>query len=390
LGTFALLWWMPAAPRSKPPPDHIQLEYITLPRQAKKTPEKPAPKARPRVAGSPQEKRKAGSRKPTRPERRREKKIAERPDPAEPPDSVVRRKRPSLDEMIRSQAWVPPPPVRTLTNRDATFVQHPDGSVTLRSRALARAILGARVDNRFTVHDGRIRDGSDTAEAIGKRLASQLPRLGARSPQGVDLGRMNWYASRLASTCSIYAEDRNAAAPSGVYIVIDSSGSMQQDFYTSPATTCGYSVAVSALQANEDTRVGVINFSWMNHFVGETRDLGRIADGITRAVGGETYLPGKSIRKYVDGGGRKDIVVITDSHIRNYEQSLPHFKDVLARDPRNQGILIVIGDERFTNSAAIRRFIWAGFKIRHHTRFKSKLDEHPDRRPRPRPFRFTM
>lgn len=382
-GVLLLMLQFPPPPPPAQPPEHIEVTTITLPRpEPRSSPARskatPDPEARPRPAPRPAL-RVEPSAEPPEP-------VA---PPAPPPPRVAQPAPPAPEEPLVPRPPPPPAPA-TITNRDGSWVRHPDGSETLRNPALARRVPGATVDESVRVdRRGRIRDGRNSARNTEKRVASLLPRPGGRSPRGVDLGKFGWHALRQGANCGIYTGNGEQPAPDGVYILIDSSGSMERNLYTSPATTCGYSVALSAIEASEKTRVGVINFSSMHHVVPETRDLGRIADGITRAVGGATILPAGRLKDYVAPGGRKDIVVISDSHIINHRSALPYFQDVLERDPRNQGLLIVIGEDRMADASVIRQFIRAGFKVRHHSPFD--LNAPPaDRRPKPRPYRFTL
>ncbi len=373
-------WSTPAVPIQ--PKEPIAFEFIRLPKPSTAVAPKAPVKAKPKKSIRQQKSSEKNS-------------FRTRTDSPVPRMRLERPK--TMGEMFGS--WRPKPapraPPAKRRDRAGQFVEYQDGSVTLRNAELARsahrpaAEAGVQVDESISVDDqGRVHDGSETVATMEKKLLAQIPRLGAHSPAGLDLGRFDWYAKTLGASCGIYRDGQVKGSPDGVTLVIDSSGSMTKNRYTSPATTCGYTVALSAIESNQSTGVGVINFSSLDHVVAETRDLGLIADGITKASGGGTFLPGLQLKNYIKSKGRRDIVVITDSHIQNYRSALPHFREALARDPRNQGVLIVIGDRSFTNDAAIRQFIWAGFKVQYHARLDR--DKIPDSRPIPRPYRSTL
>ncbi len=348
----------------------------------------------PALPKQPAAKRAPGIKRPSPKPRRTQ--VATRRTAAPPPTPVadrseqtlVRRTKPRTAPLAQL-APSDPPLFIPQTNPEGTFIKNPDGSVTLRNPSLARPIPGAKQNQRVRVtRDGRIDTGRTSKENIQRRLAGMLPNVGARSPKGFDLGRMAWNAGRLAATCGVYGESSAGPAPAGVSIFIDSSGSMGRNFYTAPATTCAFALAKSAIQASDTTRVGVVSFSDVNHVVPQTRDLGRIADGLAHSLGGETLMPGPSVPGLVPTGGREDIVVITDTLISNHETSLPYYKQVLSRNRLNQGLLIIVGDGRWASPEVIRKFVWAGFKVSHHRKFD--LNETVDPRPQPRPKRYSL
>jgi hypothetical protein len=380
-GVYLALDQWPQSPAPEPPPEPLRVEMIDL-----KKLESPA-LAKPVSA-------KPGIKRPSPKPRRTQVAAQKAPEPV--PSAGTDKPAQTLLRSTQAQAPEPnlppisaPAVIATQTNPENTFVKYPDGSVTLRSPSLARPIPGSVQNQRVRVSkDGRIDDGRNSKKNTKKRLAGMLPNVGARSPKGFDLGRMDWNAGRLAASCGVYGETKAGPAPAGVSIFIDSSGSMGRNFYTSPATTCAYALAKSAIQASDSTRVGVISFSDVNYVVAQTRDLGRISDGLAHSLGGKTLMPGPSVPGLVPKGGREDIVVITDTLISNHEQSLPYYKQVLARNRHNQGLLIIIGDGRWASAEVVRKFIWAGFRVSHHRKFD--LNETVDRRPQPRPKRYSL
>jgi len=163
----------------------------------------------------------------------------------------------------------------------------------------------------------------------------------------VDLERMSRAASGAPYNCRIYPDALmfEPEEPVALYIVIDSSGSMTKNKYTSKATRCAWAAAESALE--HGIPVGVINFSDKLYIAEEGTDEQRIAEVICKSQRQETLLPEQQLEEIVaDSGARRDLLLISDGVIQNLDAALPHLQSVLQRNPNNRGIALLIDQWR--------------------------------------------
>ncbi len=253
-----------------------------------------------------------------------------------------------LEETLR----VAEKPVIVEANAKGSYLRYADGSTTVRSPDLGHFPIPEKTPiNDVSVHE----DG-------------YISGLGDRIPKHIDMEKFARYASLSPQECDLYSGDNRHYEDKEEYrtidalnIIIDSSGSMGVNFYTAPATTCAYKAALSTLRNN--ARVAVFNFSDDTYVVTETRNIEKIALGIAISQKGGTFLPESDLENLIHDGGRKDIAIITDTQIKNYEQALPYFKKAIDRNPENKGYLIVIGDPKIANEEVVKGFQSIGFTV---------------------------
>lgn len=135
---------------------------------------------------------------------------------------------------------------------------------------------------------------------------------------------------------------------------------MDSDYYNAPATTCAYLVALSALRA--EAKVAEINYSEQLYVINETSDKKLIAREITRQEKRGTRLPEKELEEIVRSDGRKDLIIVSDGVIYNYDRAQVHFEKVLNLNLGNKGYFILIGKENKRNYF----FKEIGFEIIYH------------------------
>ena len=179
----------------------------------------------------------------------------------------------------------------------------------------------------------------------------------------VDLERLSTAASGAPYNCRVYPDALmfEPEHPLALYIVIDSSGSMNKNKYTSKATRCAWAAAESALE--HDIPVGVINFSDKLYIAEEGTDAQRIAEVICKAQKQETLLPEEQLEEIVtDSGARRDVLLISDGVIQNLDAAVPHLQSVLERNPNNRGIALLI--DHWTNGQNTRKALHGiGFRV---------------------------
>ncbi len=176
----------------------------------------------------------------------------------------------------------------------------------------------------------------------------------------IDVDRLGENAAKSPDICNIYAAAEQY--PDALYIMIDSSMSMDKRLYSAPAVTCSYRAALSAW--NGGALVGVINFSASAFLIEPTRNKQEVAAGISLWQGKATYLPA-DLEKIINYP-RADILIVSDGYIDHYWDALPRLEAILQRQAVNQGSFIPIGDEQnedFFRSNILQEFAGAGFRI---------------------------
>lgn len=235
-------------------------------------------------------------------------------------------------------------------NQDLSLCVYEDGDVQQIHPSLAQA-LGERVERGelVAVTDAELEgfreqfrqtptavDGAD-----GMQVYRNYGRLAGR--HDVDLERLSEAASGAPRDCRVYPDALlfEEVTPAALTIVIDSSGSMNKNHYTSPATRCAWAAAQSAL--DHAIPVGVINFSEKLYVAEESDDSQYIAEVICKSQKKSTVLPEEELLDLVvDDGSRRDLLLISDGHIQNLDAALPHLQTVLDRHPTNRGLALLI------------------------------------------------
>ncbi|MDP7112373.1 MAG: hypothetical protein QGH45_10425 [Myxococcota bacterium] len=198
-------------------------------------------------------------------------------------------------------------------------------------------------------------DGAD-----GMQVYRNYGRLAGR--HDVDVDRLSRAASGAPRDCRIYPDALlfEEAQPAALYIVIDSSGSMNRNHYTSPATRCAWAAAKSAL--DHEIPVGVINFSEKLYIAEESEDEQYIAEVICKSQKKSTILPEAEFPgMVVDDGNRRDLLLISDGQIANLDAALPHLQSVLERHASNRGIALLINSA--FHQTAQRPLQGIGFRV---------------------------
>jgi len=164
----------------------------------------------------------------------------------------------------------------------------------------------------------------------------------------VDLERLTDAAAGAPHSCRIYPDALRGfdEEPASLTILIDSSGSMIKNLYTSPATTCAWAAAKSALDAG--IAVGVINFSDQIYALEASTDEQRIAEVIGKQQQRNTFLPEEQLEQLVADEGRRDLFLISDGRIANTTSALPHLESVLGRNEANQGFAVMLESDPAT------------------------------------------
>lgn len=178
----------------------------------------------------------------------------------------------------------------------------------------------------------------------------------------VDLERLTRASAGAPRSCHIYPDALRGfeEQPQSLTILIDSSGSMIKNLYTSPATTCAWAAARSAL--DQGVRVSVINFSDKVYTVEATDDEQRIAEVIGKQQRRDTLLPEEQLEELIAIDGRRDLFLITDGRIANASAALPHLESVIQRNPSNQGFAVMLESDPATRK--IRDDLHAiGFRV---------------------------
>jgi hypothetical protein len=230
---------------------------------------------------------------------------------------------------------------------DFTTCVYETGDVTEINPALREALVGGpQRENLVAVSDAALQQ---YREQFHQPAPMHEPETGmpVYSNYGhldfqVDLGKLTKAAAGTPRNCSIYPdalkfEDEQ---PKALYVLIDSSGSMVKNKYTSPATRCAWAAAKSAL--DHGIPVAVINFSDKLYVAEPSMDAQRVAEVICKAQRNETLLPEEQLEEFVAGEGRRDLVLLSDGRIQNFDAALPHLAEVLDRHPTNRGLALLI------------------------------------------------
>jgi len=159
--------------------------------------------------------------------------------------------------------------------------------------------------------------------------------------QSVNLDKLSKNAAKSPRTCDLYDYDMTAdiEKPEALYIVIDSSVSMEDNIYNSRSTTCAYMAAQSAI--DKGIKVSVINFSDKIYYAKETLNKQVVAEVICKNQKGYTVLPEAELEQLVTAGGRKDFLLISDGEIANLDTALPYFSNVINRNLNNRAVALL-------------------------------------------------
>jgi len=185
-----------------------------------------------------------------------------------------------------------------------------------------------------------LREQARKAASSGTQVYSNYGVL--KSLQKVDLNRLAAAAQGAPYSCSVYPNALNSVDedPAGLTIIIDSSGSMIDNMYTSPATRCAYAATRSAL--DHGIPVSVINFSEKLYYAESSMDEQRIAEVLCKQQKSSTFLPEEQLEELVDPGGRRDLMLISDGVFANTDTAMPHLESVLHRHAANQGFAMLL------------------------------------------------
>jgi hypothetical protein len=251
---------------------------------------------------------------------------------------------------FRRRAAPPPRAPRATCNNDYTHCVFEDGHEHEISPSLVPSVVGSDPDGRFdalsdaefqSFRDGRRTRPDADGTADGMPVYSNYGRF--PNLYEVDLERMAASAAGAPYSCAFYPHHLNAfdEEPAALYVIIDSSGSMVDNKYTSPATRCAFRAAQSALEYG--IPVGVINFSEQVYYLEESTDEQRIAEVICKDQKKNTMLPEEQLVELIVDGGRRDVFLVSDGEIANLGAALPHLESVLARNPANRGVAALLG-----------------------------------------------
>ena len=304
-------------------------------------------------------------------------------DPAQPPrsftieDIMVRdegQQQLSTSTAVRqnlsSQQAQPAPASRApegVCSADFSTCVYETGLVTEINPALRDSLIGGPVDdNLVAVSDEALQQ---YREQFHQPAPSYEPETGmpvysnyGRLDFQVDLGRLTKASAGTPRNCSVYPDALKFEKedPKALYVIIDSSGSMVKNKYTSPATRCAWAAAKSAL--DHGIPVGVINFSDKLYVAEPSMDEQRLAEVICKAQRNETRLPEEQLEEFVDEDGRRDILLLSDGVIQNLDTALPHLDLVLNRNENNRGIALIIDPSH--NLEDVRRELHLiGFRV---------------------------
>ncbi len=230
---------------------------------------------------------------------------------------------------------------------DFTTCVYETGDVTEINPALREALVGGpQRENLVAVSDAALQQ---YREQFHQPAPTYEPETGmpVYSNYGhldfqVDLGKLTKAAAGTPRSCALYPDALKYGdePPKALYVLIDSSGSMIENKYKSPATRCAWAAAKSAL--DHDIAVGVINFSDKLYVAEPSMDGQRVAEVICKAQERETLLPEEQLEEFVAADGRHDLVLLSDGNIQNFDAALPHLAAVLGRNPSNEGLALII------------------------------------------------
>jgi len=296
----------------------------------------------------------------------------QQPGPPAPPSTDDRvADEQTADERPRTPLYLPrysafkrraSPPARApraTCNSDYTHCVYEDGHTHEIAPGLVESVVGSDPDGRFdALSDAEFQAFSDARrtrpDATGADDGMPVYSNYGRFPNlyQVDVERMARSAAGAPYSCAFYPHHLNAfdEEPAALYVIIDSSGSMVDNQYNSPATRCAFRAAQSALEYG--IPVGVINFSEQVYYLAESTDEQRIAEVICKDQKQNTMLPEEQLVELIVDGGRRDVFLVSDGEIQNLGDALPHLESVLARNPANRGVAAIIGTQRHSRPIA--------------------------------------
>lgn len=150
-----------------------------------------------------------------------------------------------------------------------------------------------------------------------------------------------------------------------LYIVLDSSGSMVDPTKSVAPAVVG-SFAASECAFNKGASVAACNFSSDGReiVVRETRDRDQIGEALVSYIGGCTNLPTTGlIRMLRRKHNPKHVLLISDSHIHNFEQALPYLRGLMQSNPQNTGSLFLVGAGRNDVTEELEKIGFCVFEI---------------------------
>lgn len=175
-------------------------------------------------------------------------------------------------------------------------------------------------------------------QAARARGLPGLQRRALSDQQAGDGGR-HLTNSRGTKQC----EPQGQRAPDVVFVLIDSSGSMDRE-RQDQAISCAHQYAMAALQRG--AAVGVGNFADQAAFTQPTRDMVEIDAALrSRANGMGTVLPSKALAGLIDrhAGRSADLVIVSDGYLPNYREAMPWYSYYMALSDDNRGYLYTVG-----------------------------------------------
>ncbi|MBU4502705.1 MAG: hypothetical protein KKA79_08965 [Nanoarchaeota archaeon] len=153
--------------------------------------------------------------------------------------------------------------------------------------------------------------------------------------------------------------------PPDVYIILDSSGSMDNPCdIVAPAVLSAKVLDQSA--RNAGAKVAVKNFSGDGNLItlDETTDEDEIDEYLMHYFGGGTVLPTDDLVPWVKNCQRpKQFVLITDTGVSNFESFYDNAKKVMEMNDKNRGAMFCIKHWNDDHAQKLRKIGWEVFKV---------------------------
>jgi hypothetical protein len=170
-----------------------------------------------------------------------------------------------------------------------------------------------------------------------------LPGLGPRLPIGTGRGGRGQDLVRSRGTKQCLP--RGGQLPEVVYLLIDSSGSMNGD-WQAQAISCAHQYIKAAMAGGASIAIG--NFADQSTFTAPTRDMVDIGIALRgRSNGRGTALPAAQLGAVFEpqAGLHADLVILSDGVLPNYRDAMPWYEYFLDLNSENRGYLYTVGSE---------------------------------------------